>query len=153
MNKQIEEMAKIIADKMCYAFIDGRCSLNGSACDLICRQGDEYKECAKELCNAGYGKKVNDDEIVISKEEYENLQTAKDFDYGYHEGEANMTAYYENIKLPETRKETAREILSWAERVAKPTYYNVDDNPRMESLVLLSDICNFVKEKFGVEVE
>jgi len=50
-------------------------------------------------------------------------------------------------------KETAREILSWAERVAKPTYYNVDDNPRMENLILLSDIYKFFKEKYGVEVE
>lgn len=57
------------------------------------------------------------------------------------------------IKLPETRKETAREFLSWAKRVAEPTYYNVDDNPRKEGIILLSAICKFFKEKYGVEVE
>lgn len=50
---------------------------------------------------------MTENAVVLTKEEYDDLQVGKDFNYGYHEGEKNMKAYYENIKLPEARKETA----------------------------------------------
>ena len=47
---------------------------------------------------------------MLTQEEYEDLKIAKDFNYGYHNGESNMTSYYENIRLPEARKETAEKF-------------------------------------------
>ena len=138
MNKQIEEMAR----KICWF----KCPICVKTCD--------YFETAETLYNAGY-RKVNDDEVVISKEEYENLQIAKDFDYGYHEGEANMTAYYENIKLPETRKETARKILqkadimfkAWAENKLLEARF-VDEVKELKQIFK-----KIIAEKYGIEVE
>ena len=50
--------------------------------------------------------------VVLTREEYDCLLIAKDFDYGYHEGKKSMEAFYENIRLPEVRKEMAKEIFS-----------------------------------------
>ena len=52
-----------------------------------------------------------EDSVVLSREEYEELQIGKDFDYGYHEGAKNTEAYYENFELPKARKETAEKII------------------------------------------
>ena len=61
----------------------------------------------KELTNELLPKNA----VVLTREEYEGLKMSKDFDYGYHEGFKNTEAYYENVALPQIRKETAREIL------------------------------------------
>ena len=87
---------------------------------------DDYswhsKGIATHLVNLDYRKLPKDarvfiptDEqyVLLSKEEYEDLQVGKDFDYGYHEGYKNTEAYYENFKLPEERKETATTIINW----------------------------------------
>lgn len=131
-NKAVEEMAKIIANKMCYAFIDGRCSLDGSACDLICRSGDEYKECAKALYNAGYTQKVNEGDIVLTKEE--NKQMLKDLFKSQEIGE--------KIVEERTRKETAREILQQIKTIWKAN-----------NGVLQEYMFDNIGEKYGVEVE
>lgn len=54
--------------------------------------------------------------VVLTREKYDNLLIAKDFDYGYHKGTKTMEAFYENIMLPEVRKETAKEILDKVSR-------------------------------------
>ena len=59
-----------------------------------------------------YQPKLPENSVVITREEYDELQVGKDFDYGYHEGYKNTEAYYENFKLPKERKETATEILT-----------------------------------------
>lgn len=58
----------------------------------------------------GY-QKIPEGSIVLTEEEYEGLQIEKDFNYGYHEGEKNMEAYYENIKLPDVRKQAVKEVI------------------------------------------
>ena len=68
-------------------------------------------ECGKyEYCPSGRFTVIHERAVVITREEYEELQVGKDFNYGYHNGETNMTAYYENIRLPEVRKETAEKF-------------------------------------------
>lgn len=57
-----------------------------------------------------YQPKIPEGAVVLTQEEYEDLKIAKDFNYGYHNGESNMTSYYENIRLPEARKETAEKF-------------------------------------------
>lgn len=132
-EKQFEEMAKIIADKMCYAFIDGRCSLNGIACDLICKQGDEYKEVAEALYNTDYRKagKCEDAEDSVDGE----YLPPKD-----QEKERNIDA-----KIAKACKETAKEILQGLYDEA---------TSRIDELV---DLATFqieqLAKKYGVEVE
>ena len=122
-NKAIEEMAKIIANKMCYAFIDGTCSLNGSACDLICRQGDEYKEVAEAFYNAGYCK--------VDEEKYKKYLATKSI-------ETNLI----EIEKDKSRKETAREIL---QELSKMRTYGT----KGDFLYKIDKLA----EKHGVEVE
>ena len=148
-NQAIEEMAKI----MCNNCIENElmtCSFTQKG--MPCLFSERF---AEELYNAGYTQKIGNDEVVISKEEYENLQVAKDFDYGYHEGEQNMTAYYENIKLPETRKETAREILQelseHTQRVKNLPNKVFSWKEKFERLEEL--IAEIYPRNYGVEVE
>ena len=86
------------------------------------------------------------DKIVISKEEYEDLQTGKDFNYGYHEGENNMTSYYENIKLPQERKETAKKLIRLIE------FHSISkrDKSGYETFTI-SNLClrEILREEFG----
>ena len=77
---------------------------------------------ADYLYNAGYCK-IPEGAVVLTNEEYRDLQISQDFDYGYHNGESNMTAYYENIRLPEVRKETAEKF---AERLKEKFPINED---------------------------
>ena len=70
----------------------------------------QWSEPAREMIKLGWIK-LNKNSVVLTREEYEDLQTAKDFDYGYNEGEKNTEAYYKNLALPQARKETARKIL------------------------------------------
>ena len=95
-NKQIEEMANDLVE-----IFDKEYQKRGLLTPTFT---------AKQLCELGY-QKVNKDSVVLSKEEYDDLRVGKDFNYGYHEGEKNMEAYYENFELPEARKETASEIF------------------------------------------
>ena len=110
-----------------------------------CNQ-DTCKDC-KNICDyysaiTSFCEKVlPEGSVVLSKEEYEGLQMAKDFNYGYHEGTKNMEAYYENIRIPETRKETAKEILSLA--------IKHDDGYETDMPRFIDDL----KKQYGVEVE
>lgn len=116
-DKMIEEMAKVMAENWF---------------------NETIISTAERLINAGY-RKIPEGSVVLSKEEYEGLQMAKDFNYGYHEGEKNMTLYYENIKLPEARKETAKEIL-------KDVLEGIGE-------FYAGDIVEELAKKYGVEVE
>ena len=113
-EKQIEEMAKITCTNVAKNCID-------------CEDCSEYSDCilvahAINLYDDNY-RKIPKDSVVLSREEYEELKTEKDFNYGYHEGERNMEAYYENIKLPEERKETAEKILNEFTEMLKEKIY------------------------------
>lgn len=115
-EKMIEEMAKILCDR--YGTM--------SDCKML----------ACYLYSQNY-RKLPENAVVLTREEYEDLKIAKDFDYGYHNGESNMTLYYENIRLPEVRKETAREILKYLMQFEGYAAYAGEE----------------LAKKYGVEVE
>ena len=111
-KEMIEEMAK---------FIRNANAMNcfGENCDNCKYSWHEHCNSimqATSVFNAGY-RKIEKDDIVIDKQEYEDLQIGKDFDYGYHEGYKNTEAYYENYKLPKERKETASSIIEKLEQI------------------------------------
>ena len=116
-EKQIEEMAKETRNKQwqkrdeyCLRIqkamqYKGNCDHEDVPSILV----DYEEEIKKEL--------IPENNVVLSREEYEDLQVGKDFNYGYHKGYKNTEAYYENFKLPEERKETAEKIFT--EAIAK----------------------------------
>lgn len=123
-DEMIEEMAR----KICPNSKEWTCK----ACNWGSKPNcDAYKN-AEKLINEGY-RKIPEGSVVLSKEEYEGLQMAKDFNYGYHEGEKNMTSYYENIKLPEARKETAEKIWKFV------------------AVNGFNEIEKYLKEEFGIK--
>ena len=106
-----------------------------------------------------YQPKLPEDSVVLSKEEYEELQVGKDFNYGYHNGENNMTAYYENIRLPEVRKETAEKIFNtllnchghFSKEHAGEYSFSLDKD-RQYRFVSKAFICELAKQ-FSVEIK
>lgn len=165
MNKQIEEMAKIIGFSHCGIQAQHRCTIS---CDICI---------AEELYNAGYCK-VNDDEVVISKKEYERMKSLYEESQGAYmtssigdlpltvEGlrravdeitrlnivqvelqELNMRYYNEAKQLRRDSKETAREILQELQNRARKEKEEIDIGA-----VFFEDI-EELAEKFGVEVE
>lgn len=104
-QKQIEEMAKEVEKS--YTAYRGFCPHKPTVCSTI--KSCVYCNIATHLIEQGY-RKITEGAVVLTREEYDELQVGKDFNYGYHSGEINMTAYYENIRLPELRKETAEKF-------------------------------------------
>ena len=130
MDKQIEEMHEI-ANIMIEALGKNGRVANGDGIDII----------TEALYNAGY-RKIPENAVVLTEEEYEELQVGKDFNYGYHNGEKNITAYYENIRLPEARKETAEKF---AERLKEKAYYTVVDT-QCVAVHTIDEICKEITE-------
>ncbi len=94
MEKQIEEMAKALCGKT----LCGKKFIN---CISIgeCKQSNDL---AKNLFDRGY-RKINENEVIISKEEYEKLKILK-------EGHITCKELLEFVNS--ARKETAREIFN-----------------------------------------
>lgn len=152
MNKQNEEMAKIVC----------------GACDFICdceylmKDKKAYTWCdlPKEVCealyNAGYTQKVNDDEVVISKEKIEEIKRLE-HELGYREGAQKRESFYEEIAIPTERKETAREILQEVSTIIKAIGedYDLSGNQTLSMLCanIHSKVMDKLAEKYGVEVE
>ena len=135
-DKQIEEMAKIIDDRL----LEARNWLGSM------NKGEGYW-IAQELVKH-YQPKLSEDSVVLSKEEYDDLQVGKDFDYGYHEGVKNTEAYYENFELTEARKETASEIFEEMLLFLQgETFHKGYELKKVERKV------REIAKKFGVEVE
>lgn len=95
-----------------------------------------------------YQPKIPENAVVLTREEYEELQTGQDFNYGYHNGETNMTEYYENIRLPEVRKETAEKF---AERVKMAFYYEFDELIPSIMADKIDEICKEITEGNNAE--
>lgn len=98
------------------------------------------KDIADFVRDINYIRDYLKDSVVLSKEEYEELQVGKDFDYGYHEGYKNTEAYYENFKLPKERKETAEKIICLIKTFCP------DKN-------FIETITRIISERFGVEIK
>lgn len=105
-EKQIEEVFDILNK---FEFFQGQRA--GRELWLDKPKEVQDKDIADFVRDIKYIRSYLKDSVVISMEEYDELQVGKDFDYGYHEGCKNTEAYYENFKLPEERKETAEKML------------------------------------------
>lgn len=134
-NKAIEEMAKVIAEYGCCMNNKGFCEGDeGLECDLLCPTGEKLKTCAEKLYNAGYTQKVNENEVVISKDEYEKLKFNKTL--------CEAIRADKKLEVETASKEKAKEILEkiayeseyaycnrdtkWFERICEE--YNIDIN-------------------------
>lgn len=114
--KQIEEMAKMMRNNNCYNLSCQNCNSSRCYVDGKCH---EY-HCAKILVKQGYHKN-NENEVVISKEEYERLkrvETEKDrlyemkLDLENQLIEKGWTDYVGADEIEkQARKETAEKIL------------------------------------------
>lgn len=120
-EKQIEEMATI----MC-----------GNDCEECARESAEFyrqtiedarnnscllKNCAKELYNKGY-RKINDNEIVISKEMLEKVIKCLEEYYKTQQNfpkQVNAMVEMYNKCYEKASKETAREIFTKAKNICK----------------------------------
>lgn len=164
-NKAIEEMAKIICQECLTATEEENCQHKVKDCMAY-----EY---AKLFYNSGYKQPINDDEVVISKEEYEQLKkfeykvrcgvcfTQKEwFDY-INEDSNERTSLLIEAKA-QTRKETAREILQeFSNELIKEFLKSAEIQDFVHIKKTLRDICpvkvNKIKKKLakkhGVEVE
>ena len=104
---------------------------------------DEYTcdRCqAKLLIKKGY-RKLPEDSVVLSKEEYEDYKKHVDNCVEeYHRGQHEAEVYYKNIQIPRERKETAEKI-----------YKKIKD-----SFLINSKNCYklkiWIKEQFGVDI-
>jgi hypothetical protein len=128
-KEMIEEMAKIIDNN--HGFIVSSV------------------ETAQAIYNADY-RKIPEGSVVLSKEEYADLQISKDFNYGYHEGTKNMEAYYENIRIPEARKETAQEIFY---KLKETLIINNEENTEFFDYDYTLETIDKLAKQYGVEVE
>ena len=98
-----------------------------------------YYECdfmAQRLISKGWIKPLKDS-IVLSREEYEKL---------------NMKYISALEQLENKSKETAEKIREMVKQKSFSTWFNVDDNPRKEILVSLSDIDKIIKS-LGIEIK
>ena len=125
-QKQIEEMIDI-QRKNCLGKGVGDCvDADCNACSALA------------FYNAGY-RKIPEGAVVLTREEYEKLQALKeDYVKGY---EAGVDEGWENA-----RKETAEKFAEKARVKAIKARVNIDNNPRNESFIFLSDIDEIAKE-------
>lgn len=112
MNKQIEETAKEMAKELCGYYDKQKrkctnCFGMEEDCDLHCNFGRTLER----LSNAGYQKVDKDKQVVLSREEYDNLKL--EIQKALHKGIRlgfDLTKYKEN-SIEQARKETATEIF------------------------------------------
>lgn len=79
---------------------------------------------AKCLINLGY-RKISEDEIVIPKQQYDELQAGKNFDYEYDRGAKMMELYYKRFGIPETQQQATINIVNkikeLSQQIVQPT--------------------------------
>lgn len=134
MNKQIEELANKL-EKYCT-----RAKCKAESCSK-CR--------AKYLIKQGYQKVDKDKQVVLSKEEYDNLklEIQKAHNKGVRVG-FDLTKYKEN-SIEQARKETAREILHKIyEQLSKYEAVNEIDYD-----CWVDDVLYEIAKQYGVEVD
>ena len=94
-NKQIEEMAKKIMNTLSHCCMCDDCNYKDIPLLDECRSNRVAEELIKYY--------QPNDEIWNS----------------YYDGENNAKVYYENIKIPQVRKETAKEIINKLEQLQR----------------------------------
>ena len=145
-QKQIEELTTDLCGIQTYAYMD----------IYPCRQKQSNEIVAEHLVRKGWIK-PSDNAAVLT--EFESFGAIEDLLTEFDEMGFTPTtlhpypnAYASNWKLRlawaigQVRKETAEKFAAMAKQKAHPTYVNIDDNPRKDSFVLLSEIDEILKE-------
>jgi len=122
-EKQIEEIAKIMCGNDCEECAKESANFYGQTLEEARNNKCLLKNCAKTLYNAGY-RKIEDYEVVISKDEYERLN--------------------DTVNLRKVRKETAKDILN------KGHKYLINSN---DKAVAFSCFLGVLEHDYGVKVE
>lgn len=138
MNKEIEEMA--------------------SDMDYGCAKRDLYPDDAKEIAKVlyllGYQKIDKDKQVVLTKEEYEQLKQT----IISQSEESTKLCTHLTQKIIDTRKETAREILQefkkWAkEYYSKDTVIGENGERPMTNNEKLNYLYTYLCDKYKVEIK
>lgn len=147
-NKQIEEMARIIAFDLCdygkqHSYVYGD--------KAKCYSSENFSECIKiknvvdKLYEQGY-RKVPKGSVVLSKEEYESVQKLFTYDKPMLDRIDNFS---KEIK-DQARKQAVKELIEKAEN--KPLYICDEyDDDNVEKVIPLESLKEIAKE-FGVEL-
>lgn len=101
MNKQIEELKKDISYELGISYEEERLSFSLKTRDYL----------SKSLIEKGWQKVDKDKQVVLTREEYDNLKL--EIQKAHHKGVRvgfDLTKYKEN-SIEQARKETAREIF------------------------------------------
>lgn len=129
-EKQIAEMAKDIFN--CNDALEGIDFVFGHG------KGTHFDRIAKKLTAIGY-RKISEDAVVFTKEEYDEIKYALEVSRAYMVKEA--------YRIEQASKKIARDIL---EKIKELGVY-ADENRYIDCLCV-QDLEIFLKEKYGVEV-
>ena len=141
-EKQIEEMAREIEH-----------AKQGIWASVLTREEDEdylwhSRRIAEHLTSLGYQKVDKDKQIVLSREEYDNLKL--EIQKAHHKGVRvgfDLTKYKEN-SIEQVRKETAREILN------EIAHIEVGYNSNAQIIAFkVTDKLQELAKQYGVEVD
>ncbi len=139
MNNEIEKMARKICPR----------SYTWDTCEGCLEYHHAtrcyYHEYAEAFINEGY-RKVDEDSVVLSKEEYEDYKKHVDNCIEeYYRGQHEAEVYYKNIQISRERKETAEKIL-------QPLYNACKEDTYGQVVVDFAILENLAKQ-FGVEIK
>lgn len=107
-----------------------------------------WSELTKEMIKLGWIK-PNEDSVVLSKERYNKLISLYDEIWdSYYDGENNAKVYYENIKIPQARKETAEKYICWLKE--NILFFGICGNGKLEGNISITlDQLEKFSEQFG----
>ena len=160
-EKQIEEMAREIAKRDCYLY-DKCTKKHKHNCvsqdpKIMLESSKHYITIATWLVEADY-QKVNENEVVIDKKEYELLMRNKSIEHIQEFAEINgkLCLVKDKMILKEyspdvvefIRKETAREILD----LLVPDCKVCDENWHSGCLCLRATLAEKIAKQYGVEI-
>lgn len=134
-EKQIEELGQDIYDN-CPDLCENGCG--GKPC---------YKCIAESLQRDGY-RKINENEVVISEEEYERLLKEETLcEHLGNDVDVKLRYIYElEGKVAQERNETAEKIL-------KDIMFCIDINDCNKNEMLILNLCKTLARQFGVEIK
>lgn len=143
--KQIEELANILCD---------RCmEINkSSACPYYDERScfENRKKEATYYYEQGY-RKINKDSVVLSRKKYFNL-----IHENYFLGQDEIRFYYQNIKIPQERKETTEKdfnliIRALEERKERvKSFYGVDESVGVDIAIRIIKV---LAKQYDVEIK
>ena len=135
-EKQIEELASLLTQyeyKLCKRLPKNKCLLTSKTHAQVCC---DYCKIAEFLINLGYCK-ITDNEVVISKAEYNEL-----WDNGFDRGKEFAEKFYKPLVKAETHEETASEILK---DLLNEATSNISDTVELTTFQILN-----LAKKYGV---